>query len=441
MRIFFILSALCVSALAWAAPFGHLENVAVKPSLFLADKLAKQQPITYCVELGAKEVLDISRPEAALYTRAALKEWTYGIALQIETAGRGKEFAAVIPLLKNARFQQVACNLSAHPAGADYFAPSGAPRQADISILISKNYCETYFRKSTAFYMEDYKSAAPFICVMPRYAGLLQDTDRIAVHILNAEQKAVLAKRLPLLNRIAQEPYTPADQRHLWQLNRLYSYDGPTYFAAITHELGHAFGLADEYTANNLDPLHQTSTPGQGIMRRLYDPIGCAETDGMLTLLGRYGKGPRAFSGFCPNSAFYTDGVEQVAQITPVKRRLSKGVQTLWSLTPNTPKERTLLYESWGPVAAMRGDLQMEWNFPPNAQVYVRGFSAQDGTKQGTWLIVYRQGNAYRAVRAVYQAGKVVRVQEQPVSAAQAEGYFARRQETARLPVLTDLND
>ena len=351
MRIFFILSALCVSALAWAAPFGHLENVAVKPSLFLADKLAKQQPITYCVELGAKETLDISLPEAALYIRAALKEWTYGIALQIETAGRGKEFAAVIPLLKNARFQQVACDLSAHPAGADYFAPSGAPRQADISILISKNYCETYFRKSTAFYMEDYKSAAPFICVMPRYAGLLQNTDRIAVHILNAEQKAVLAKRLPLLNRIAQEPYTPADQRHLWQLNRLYSYDGPTYFAAITHELGHAFGLADEYTANNLDPLHQTSTPGQGIMRRLYDPIGCAETEGMLTLLGRYGKGPRAFAGFCPNSAFYTDGVEQVAQITPVKRRLSKGVQTLWSLTPDTPKARTLLYESWGPHA------------------------------------------------------------------------------------------
>ena len=441
MRIFFTLFALCVSALAWAAPFGHLENVAVKPSLFLADKLAKQQPITYCVELGAKEDLGISRQEVALYTRAALKEWTYGIALQIETAGRSKEFAAVLPLLKNAQFKQVACNLSAHAAGADYFEPSDAPQQADISILVSKNYCENYFHKFTAFYMEDYNSAAPFICVIPRYTGLLQDTDRIAVHVLNQEQKKVLAKRLPLLKRIAQAPYTPADQRHLWQLNRLYSYDGPTYFAAITHELGHAFGLADEYTAHHADPLHLTSTTGQGIMRRLYDPIGCAETEGMLTLLGRYGKGPRAFAGFCQNNASYTDGVEQVSKITPVKRRLSKGVQTLWSLTPDTPKTRTLLYESWGPLDAMRGDLQMAWNFPPNAQVYVRGFSAQDGTKQGTWLIIYRQGDIYRALRAVYQAGKVVRVQEQPVSAAQAEAYFERRQQTARLPVLTDLND
>ena len=83
----------------------------------------------------------------------------------------------------------------------------------------------------------------------------------------------------------------------------------------------------------------------------------------------------------------------------------------------------------------------MAWQFPPNAQVYMRGFSAQDGTKKGAWLIVYRQEDAYRAVRAVYQAGKIVRVQEQPVPTAQAEAYFARRNETARLPVLTDLND
>ena len=233
MKFLFALPALFLPVLAAAAPFGHLENVSTQPMVFLADKLVKKQPITYCLQKGDFETISAPLSDLIRQTQAALNEWTRGVALHIEAAGRSKEFADIIPLLKSAQFTEVPCDLSNHPAAGVFFLARKNAQEADITILVSNNYCEGHFHKTSSFYTEQMSPAKPFICLQTHYASIPNDNENLSQAGLSAEQKNILTDAPKILSRVASGAYAEDDQRRLWILNRLYSYDGPTYLECM----------------------------------------------------------------------------------------------------------------------------------------------------------------------------------------------------------------
>lgn len=75
----------------------------------------------------------------------------------------------------------------------------------------------------------------------------------------------------------------------------------------MVHELGHAFGLGDEYLEDR-PHNYASATPGQGIMSRIYSPISCDELDGMITLLDRFSGKQRSFASFCAPTVVLESG-------------------------------------------------------------------------------------------------------------------------------------
>ena len=440
MKFLCALSFLFASAVAAAAPFGHLENVSTQRAVFLADKLVQKQPITYCVQKGDFETVTASLADLTLQTKAALNEWTRGVALHIEAAGRSKEFAGLLPLLKGAKFTEVPCDLSKHPAAGAFFLARKNAQEADITVLASAAYCEGHFHRTSSFYTEQMPPAKPFICLQTRYASIPSDKENLSQTGLSDEQKDILANAQKVLSRTTAPDYSSDDQRRLWILNRLYSYDGPTYLAAVTHEMGHAFGLADEYTGLSVDPLYKTAEPVSGIMKRLYDPLGCSEVDGMITLLDRYTHTARTFTSFCGNGVTFVSGVQQVAENTPTKLRVRPGVLERWSITPASPTTKAMLYESVRQADALDDDTQTAAASLGTAdEIYSRGIVKAGGIRQGSWLFIARHGKQYRAARVQYNAsGRVAQVRLVQLTATQAAKYFAEMKTAEKSPLSVD---
>ena len=134
----------------------------------------------------------------------------------------------------------------------------------------------------------------------PRPAGLFSCGKR-------SSKKPVDFTSQPYFTQAAAGSYQQETQTKLWQLNRLYEYDTPTYFSIMVHELGHAFGLGDEYLEDR-PHNYASATPGQGIMSRIYSPISCDELDGMITLLDRFSGKQRSFASFCAPTVVLESG-------------------------------------------------------------------------------------------------------------------------------------
>lgn len=440
MKFLFALPALFLPVLAAAAPFGHLENVSTQPMVFLADKLVKKQPITYCLQKGDFETISAPLSDLTRQTQAALNEWTRGVALHIEAAGRRKEFADIIPLLKSAQFTEVPCDLSNHPAAGVFFLARKNAQEADITILVSNNYCEGHFHKTSSFYTEQMSPAKPFICLQTHYASIPNDNENLSQAGLSAEQKNILTDAPKILSRVASGAYAADDQRRLWILNRLYSYDGPTYLAAVTHEMGHAFGLADEYTGFGVDPLYKTATPVSGIMKRLYDPLGCSEVDGMITLLDRYTHTSRTFTSFCGDGVTFVSGVQTVLKNTPTKLRVRPGLVERWSLTPASSTAKAMLYESVRQADALDEPTRTAAvALGVSDEIYSRGAVLPGNIRQGAWLIIARHGKKYKAAQVQYNAsGRVAQVRRIQVKPTQAAQYFAEIKAAEKSPLSVD---
>ena len=239
---------------------------------------------------------------------------------------------------------------------------------------------------------------------------------------------------------MASGAYAEDDQRRLWILNRLYSYDGPTYLAAVTHEMGHAFGLADEYTGSGVDPLYKTATPVSGIMKRLYDPLGCSEVDGMITLLDRYTHTPRTFTSFCGKDVTFASGVQTVLKNTPTKLRVRPGLVERWSLTPASPTAKAMLYESVRQADALDEPTRTAAvSLGAADEIYSRGAVSPGNIRQGAWLIIARHGKKYKAAQVQYNAsGRVAQVRRIQVKPTQAAQYFAEIKAAEKSPLSVD---
>ncbi len=325
-KIFIPLFLLLSASFCQADPFAHLNDIQEQPrSTFIADIIQKTDTVTYCIA-SAEDPSWIEDSALNEQVLAAFKEWTFGIALRIRAAGRAEEFKDLLPILeKNINFKRLpSCDISKHQGfTAIYPEYKTNPQTADVTIIISEKYCKDYLKHMTSFFTYDYKDAPPFMCLFQWKVNpyTYKQSDYLPT-ALNDKDNALAASMPQTIKDIAyNKAYTKARQDSLWAANRLFYYDDePTYFSLVAHELGHAFGLADEYENNSRDASFSTKTRGEGLMRHGYSPITCDEVDGMITLTDRFSDTKRTFKSFCNDTTYFENGIEKSsAELIKVK--------------------------------------------------------------------------------------------------------------------------
>lgn len=433
--------------MAGAAPSGHLPEVTAQPSRFLIDRVAKGAPASFCVYMPAKEWF-LSKADFSLHVRAALNEWTKGTAQRIRAAGRAKEFKDILPLLEKARFQELpACNLSKHPKAEEFFKDASSGPHADIAIIASPRYCAEGLYKFTSFFMLNFRSASPFIGIADTLPSLVDDVSYGVRSVCRTPQDLqTVLNAAAVLNRAAEGSATWKDRQDLWKINRCFSYDGPTLYTTLVHELGHAFGLADEYGGGNADPLFSSVETQDGIMKYAYDVPGCSETDAVITLLDRALNKKRTFTSFCQNGVVFKNGVQQVQYITPTQLILQPEKTVLLSLTSKSAKEQTLLAEivEKNFSAPTLEVFQFAGVTPPpsSGQVYSGGRQKNDGTRVGVWEFIFSREGETRAWRVKYDKdGKLLSVFVKNVPLVYVQRRFERMQKMANRKIARIKNE
>lgn len=318
MRIIIItLFVTITSSFCYAGPFAHLNDIEQQPrTTFITDLIQSTDTVTYCIasDENPSWIEDSALDEQLL---AALKEWTFGIALRIRAAGRAEEFKDLLPILeKKMVFKRInPCNLSKH----DGFLSShpqykNNTQTSDITIIVSDSYCKDYFKHTTSFFTYDYKDMPPFMCLQQFKVNPYnyKSGDYLPSAVSDKEKALAAGFAQNIKNISSSNNYTKAQQDNLWAADRIFYYDDePTYFALIAHELGHAFGLADEYTDKHRDAVYSTKEHGEGLMRHGYQPISCDEVDGIITLSDRFSNTKRTFKSFCNNAIYFQNGIEK----------------------------------------------------------------------------------------------------------------------------------
>lgn len=305
--IFIFLAACCrVHA------YGHLPEIPVcRAGTFLADRLLLHKPTDYCIAEPKNQTSFLPKQHAELYLKSALREWTYGVALRIRAAGREQEFADIVAVLERPVSFEEAADCSARPEKAALLITLGAA-------------CPAPARSNRIFF--NYTAAGqPFICLFPGYENPLRPLNPfLSRYPAPGTARADLPPRT-LFETIQNGGYSSALQKQLWNFNNALSTENTTYFSALAHELGHAFGLQDEYVSPRARQ-YASRTRGRGIMRYANESIGCDEVDGLITLLDRFGGKQRVFASFCPGRGLIVNGTE-TKNPPAAKRRLEQALR------------------------------------------------------------------------------------------------------------------
>lgn len=310
----------------------YRRNAYAPPELFLGGNPFKNE-ITYCIATPAQTPASPTSEQLDTLLQAALREWTHGIAVRIRAAGREEEMADVLKILdKPLKLKRLpSCDLTAHPQLPEVhpsFNPNG--QKADVTLILSSDYCAKLLGSVNSFFAFQYNGNMPFLCLTQNYANPLRapDPQDYFPAAVDPQKRPLLEQANQIFAKAAAGTYDTKIQNQLWQLNRMFSWDGPTYFSVLVHELGHAFGLGDEYLKNR-PQSYAFPVPGQGIMLRLYNPMSCDEIDGMITLLDRFSGVRRTFASFCSNQTVIQNG-----QVLPASQAIQQQVKTQLQNTP-----------------------------------------------------------------------------------------------------------
>ncbi len=325
--LYALLSVALLGSAAAAAPYSHLEDLHPEgKSLYLVNRLLGSRTISYCVEMPEEETRFLDRAQARAMIEVALREWTHGIALRIAAAGRADEFKDILPVLDEPLrlVAQSQCNKAALPLWADFYVSAPSAPQVDLMFVFSTNYCGETNAHYTSYYAIN--GQEPFICSLRRYENPVRtpaEQDYFPP-VGDIENQAELQRQgASVFAQAKAGKYDGALQKKLWTINYIFNYDDATYFSVLVHEIGHAFGLADEYLEKRVGE-YKSRQPGEGIMRRIYQEIGCDEIDGMITLIDRARGTQRNFKSFCPERGLIADGKEVPFPVAPLQNALQK---------------------------------------------------------------------------------------------------------------------
>lgn len=288
-KLIIILLSLIFSLPAFCATYGQFAGNPY--SYLLSTRLIHMENISYCTYTG-KEGTD---PESlSLFFKAAFNRWTLWVADYIEKSGRAKEFPYAMQILKR-------------PVALQYLgACSKQNAEADIAIISGVERC-SYTSKSTNHFIgtsQAIDSSGNKVVPLSTYNA------KSAICIVHKFVKKDEIKRLYVTPRtrtdtmeLARERYSHGEQ-FIQNLAEGIVTPEPEYlefhniFYAVSHEIGHAFGLSDEYKVSN-HTQDGTASPyrGDGLMAR---PANMTDDDinGMIVLIYSLGNKTISFKPF-----------------------------------------------------------------------------------------------------------------------------------------------
>lgn len=306
------------NAFLMAMPYAQLYTYPTNKPSFLAPKLAGNSPITYCVYIGEAVQQKISVEDMDHFIHLAFKLWTAYPANAIRQSGRSEELAVELEILeRDPNLQRLpVCDFSAFPKEKRDKLPlalrhAGVPR-ADLSFFVDDAlFAETTERGIVSPYFTF--RPIPHIVIPERKTEALMPT--VALQRENKEDGMV--QLFKLQKEFIATPNADAEKVKIL-LEKMEDLNGKLRMMyslphLLTHEIGHAIGLADQtVSADNEDLIYGSIRPRRSIMDNGTTFLTCDDADGIVLMLGRE-KGARHedYASLCPkDSTHYSDGKE-----------------------------------------------------------------------------------------------------------------------------------
>ncbi len=288
-KLFILLFTLLLSTTAFSAEYGILDNI--ENYAPLTKRLLFLDNISYCTYTGKKGT---DAETLSLFFKAAFNRWTLGVADHIEKAGRAEEFPFAMKVLKKPIKLEYIGECSKQNKLADIALVSGVEgcRKNIPSHYISINYPHNYLFEGEKVLSLTALNARSSICIA---AKLNTKDERASLQII-APIKINFAK-------ISKEKYNSASL-YIENLAQGIVTPEPEYltyhsvFRTMCHEMGHAFGLSDEYGISN-QKKNASSSPyrGDGLMNHSYF-MKDDDVNGIITLIYSLGNRTISFKPF-----------------------------------------------------------------------------------------------------------------------------------------------
>ncbi len=344
----FLVLAVLAATPAQARPAAPLYTYRNNQKNFLTKKLINNEPVTYCIYLGqsAREITDLQDFEDTF--KLSIKLWLVNTAQFIRLSGQEKELAPLLAVLeKEPNLQRLPeCNFAPYKKGnlQDLdFPPSGKKVPvADLSV---------FFEDRFFAHMHGQEAIYPFFSLVP-VPHLVLPTKYLNVNpadeaLFGEQARQFVSARKQLL----QTPNYDTKQikplfMEMLKAMQPFGNQRRNLVYGLQHELGHAFGLADQLpSVDNGDLLLGTVQPRRGIMDNFTTFLSCDDADGLVIVLQKaLNLTNQRFTSFCQDGITFSNGIEEIS--APKQRVIpSKGGTTTRTYYPQTADNGIYLME------------------------------------------------------------------------------------------------
>jgi len=293
-------------------------------SPYLIYKVVNKEPVNICLYIGDEEQKKMSYKDFGAQVAFVLDAWTVDIANMIKKISPDMEknfndFIQGASITKNINLADYYTDtVSMDLFGGDesdwrFIIPydmDGYP--CDLVVIYDYRLCEY---KDTG---QSYFSSQPFpkICLNTN-AYTKNDSDVVGNKFM-------------------------ADRKAAWAYLSKSGIQQKSSASTLLHEMGHAFGLGDQYDAGlwNNDVLYSTIKPRKSVMRCDSSVFTCDDIDGMVSLFYRVKKQSITFKSFCKDGLIIKDGmpvlVKPEEKIVP--NHDDSGIAKVYTITPDSAK-------------------------------------------------------------------------------------------------------
>ncbi|WP_428898197.1 hypothetical protein [Parelusimicrobium proximum] len=295
-KIILSLSAIVLSSALFAAPFGHSIDFEERADGLLLSKVIKQAgglqaPISYCVYIS-EDNKHITEEQADRYIKLGIKTWTNYAAAFIKHHAREHEFKEVYNILSHeVKMQKLpACKSNIYVDKLN-LGLAETDAEADISFFflgdkVKKHICPT----GDACYGH---KPAPVIFIGDQEH--ISNTGVVkTIETLSPQNVPNLPEILAAYDRIIPNKET------IKRSNYFFERGEKDYLSIITHELGHAMGLGDQYAKgiDNSSYIYRSLNRRMAAMAEA-DFITCDDIDGVVSAVYRYIRKDKTFKSLC----------------------------------------------------------------------------------------------------------------------------------------------
>lgn len=308
LSVFIILSS---ASLSLADPYGHALAFDSGRQMLLIDKVAEGEAIDYCIYISPEAKMALQEDLADRNIAASFELWTKYTAAYIKSLGREMEFGNLYrTLAKGVRLNKLpSCNPKNRPQ-EELLKNTDSVSPADISfIFLTTPQTVAVCGKDTAGCR--YKKT-----IISKLA------DKTPLYVLDSIYKREIIK--PSQQDLDAYPNIKNGSRTFYE----YFDRSQDYLAIVAHELGHSFGLGDQYDNGPLYSSFVYSTPKVRMsIMSMATFTTCDDMDGFITLLDRASGTRRTFRSLCDDGIEICDGTARYSKMIYAKKD-SKGNQS-----------------------------------------------------------------------------------------------------------------